>query len=369
MNDQDFEKQLREWMGDRAQPLPGELEMLEAAAEHMPARSRWLPELRLSAAVVAAVALAGAAIWVGGELRGPVGAETPTPSPSSMASASVAPTSSESPGLAPMRDIEPAWSAHGQVIAFTRVTPEGMLNIWLMRADGTEPRRLTEGRQPSFSPDGRWIAFKHQPAGMHAAIFRIRIDGADRERLTDDSSDAGNPAWSPDGTTIAFQRQVSDDDPRILLWLMDADGGNQGLLSPGGFDDMAEPAWSLDGDKIAFSTSQDAVVEGREPTPRSIWVVSNMTGTDLLYAPYSQAQGVLRSPTWSADGQRLAWHDENLGLVIDGQATGVLGREPVWSPAGNRLAYSVELPSGAMSIFTATVTDANELVDIVQLTQ
>jgi hypothetical protein len=94
-----------------------------------------------------------------------------------------------------------------------------------------------------------------------------------------------------------------------------------------------------------------------------------MTGTDLLYAPYSQAHGVLGSPTWSADGQRLAWHDENLGLVIDGQATGVLGREPVWSPAGNRLAYSVELPSGAMSIFTATVTDANELVDIVQLTQ
>ena len=48
----------------------------------------------------------------------------------------------------------PAWSPDGQYILYS--SP----GIWVARADGKEPQRLTvHGQEPSWSPDGRYILF------------------------------------------------------------------------------------------------------------------------------------------------------------------------------------------------------------------
>jgi len=84
---------------------------------------------------------------------------------------------------------------------------QGVNRIFIMNADGSDIRRLSEGSEmdgvPCWSPDGQWIAFQsgHNP---HEDIYAIRPDGSALTRLTRDEGDDWAPDWSPDGRTIAF---------------------------------------------------------------------------------------------------------------------------------------------------------------------
>ncbi len=66
-------------------------------------------------------------------------------------------------------------------------------------------------------------------------IYALTIGESTARRLTTDPANDGLPAWSPDGRAIAF---VSDRGGRWGLWVMNADGTNQRLLSalPGAAD-------------------------------------------------------------------------------------------------------------------------------------
>jgi serine/threonine-protein kinase len=66
-------------------------------------------------------------------------------------------------------------------------------------------------------------------------------------------------SWSPDGSRLAI---ISNGDVQgnHRLWVMDADGGNQRLLTPGEGDHQS-PSWSPDGQLIAFSSNRDGNYE------------------------------------------------------------------------------------------------------------
>lgn len=65
--------------------------------------------------------------------------------------------------LAGMEDSSPAWSPEGGQIVLTRSpSSAGGAQVWLLRPDGTEARRLTDEpgfhhSLPLWSPDGRWL--------------------------------------------------------------------------------------------------------------------------------------------------------------------------------------------------------------------
>ena len=109
----------------------------------------------------------------------------------------------------------PVWSPDGTKIAFGRFrTPtrktRGLrfvqTDVYVMNVDA-EPasERLARPAWPaSWSPDGRKIAFTSGHDG-ESEIYVMNADGSGQRRLTQQRGNATSaPAWSPDGRKIAF---------------------------------------------------------------------------------------------------------------------------------------------------------------------
>jgi Tol biopolymer transport system component len=139
------------------------------------------------------------------------------------------------------RDLMPAWSPDGETIAFSRqLTEESMPDIWLVGADGSDPRLLVEDAlAPSWAPDGSRIAFEGS-----GGVATVNPDGSSLRRL----ASGGEPSWSPDGRRIVFSRAGE-------IWLMRADGGRQRRLTRFPAEEI-EPAFSPDGRWVLFSSDR-----------------------------------------------------------------------------------------------------------------
>ena len=102
-------------------------------------------------------------------------------------------------------DSAPAWSPDGTKIAFESnadvagANPEGDMEIWVMRADGSRPRQLTRNTAhdegPAWSPDGRLLAFTSGPDDKHGDIHVMPAAGGDARRLTTYENADESPDW------------------------------------------------------------------------------------------------------------------------------------------------------------------------------
>src|ERR671932_391217 len=82
--------------------------------------------------------------------------------------------------------------------------------IYTVNPDGSELAKITNNpasdMNPAWSPDGTKIAFRRNDAMVSASglnnedIYVMNADGTEQRRLTDDTGDDSLPAWSPDGS-------------------------------------------------------------------------------------------------------------------------------------------------------------------------
>ncbi len=101
---------------------------------------------------------------------------------------------------------------------------------------------------PAISPDGQQITFMSRRDG-NWEIYIVNADGSDLRRLTENPTQDGLPTWSPDGKAIAF---VSDRDGAWAMWAMAPNGTDLQQLfamegSPDGFvgaDSNASRGWA-----------------------------------------------------------------------------------------------------------------------------
>lgn len=149
---------------------------------------------------------------------------------------------------------QPAWSPDGKSIAFTSAT-NGPYQIYVMNADGSNRRQVTQGEHPSWSPDGKKLAFTKWggPGTNTFQIYTVYIDGTDLREVTDKNLlKASQPAWSPDGSRIAFVATPALGGVQ-QIYVIGPDGSSLHALTQTK-DNSFHPNWSADGKWIAFAS-------------------------------------------------------------------------------------------------------------------
>jgi Tol biopolymer transport system component len=214
----------------------------------------------------------------------------------------------------------PAWSPDGRFIAFASSgeairEDQRDVEIYTMRADGSERRRLTNDHvldgTPAWSPDGKRIAFAHIPgAGTETVSPRgvievITANGRQRTQLTRHPDTGGivmdsQPAWSPDGRLIAFTRTTfGNSQARSGVYAIEPSGRGEHLLIKGATD----PAWSPNGRSIAFTSIRNR--NGKTCFQDCEIYVARSDGTGLRRLTRDQAADGF--PAWAPDSRRIAF--------------------------------------------------------------
>ena len=100
--------------------------------------------------------------------------------------------------------------------------------IFIYNYETKTSKYLTDGQEPTWSPDGKKIAFSRLD-GEHCYIYVMNVDGGAPRRITFDP-DAWDrmPCWSPSGTEIAFSSYRSGD---YDIWKIKEDGTNMSQLT------------------------------------------------------------------------------------------------------------------------------------------
>lgn len=160
-------------------------------------------------------------------------------------------------------------SPDGKTLAFVGERPVGPDNkpdydIYTIPIGGgpTETRITTSpglDDGPDYSPDGRHIYFNSLRTGR-MQIWRMRADGSQPEQLTSDAYANWFPHPSPDGRWIVFISYLQDQgaahpaDKDVMLRLMDVKTGQLRELTRfrGGQGTINVPSWSPDSRAFAF---------------------------------------------------------------------------------------------------------------------
>jgi TolB protein len=181
-------------------------------------------------------------------------------------------------------DAEATISPDGRTIIFTS-DRDGDLDIYAMDADGSNVRRLTTepgyDGGAFFTADGTRIVYRarHTESADELADFRrllaqnrirpsrldiyvMDADGSNKRRITDNGAANFAPFPHPDGRRIIFSSNL--DDPRgrnFDLYLIDMDGtGLERVTTHGDFDGF--PMFSRDGRHLVFASNRHATREG-----------------------------------------------------------------------------------------------------------
>ncbi|OLP61411.1 hypothetical protein BJF93_00250 [Xaviernesmea oryzae] len=153
------------------------------------------------------------------------------------------------------------WSPDGTRLAYCGIRDQ-VFDIYTIDIDGGDELRLThgEGRNdgPDYGHDGAWIYFNSSRSGR-MQIWRVRADGSNVERITDSPYGDWFPHPSPDGRhllVLSYDGEVFDHprDLDVRLRLMRPDGSEARELFSlfGGQGTINVPNWAPDGKSFAF---------------------------------------------------------------------------------------------------------------------
>jgi dipeptidyl aminopeptidase/acylaminoacyl peptidase len=229
-------------------------------------------------------------------------------------------------------------------------------HIWVVAAEGGEPRQLTRGEgsdsRPRWSPDGKSLAFVSTRGGK-SQIWILPLDGGEAWPVTSLSTEADGVTWAAKGDVLLFTSSVYPDCPddacnatrlkaaeeskvkaqiftELLfrhwdswregrythLFSVSAKGGTPRDLTPGAYDSptffLGAPdgyAVSPDGTEVCYTSNRTKGSAGQSAaawtTNNDLFIVGTQSGEPLNIT--SDNPGSDASPQYSPNGRYIAY--------------------------------------------------------------
>ena len=199
---------------------------------------------------------------------------------------------------------DPKWSPDGRHIAFVRDRQTLRLEelataerkdqarwvpdeeVWIMNADGTEPRWLARGGWPSWSQDSACIYYQSR---MDYALCSISIEGRDGEPKRIMACSNPYPSVSPDNQRVAYLEGTSLKVKDLASQALDAE-------RPVPFATWGGAAWSPTGRELCLGGRNDS------DDRTGLWVYSLDRSE-----PVRTLGGQITAGSWAPDGTKLVF--------------------------------------------------------------
>jgi dipeptidyl aminopeptidase/acylaminoacyl peptidase len=270
---------------------------------------------------------------------------------------------------------DPQLSPDGRWVAFVVTVVNKAENttdsdVWLVPAEGGEPRQLTRSpkhdRHPRWAPDSRQLVFESNRSGTFQ-LYVLSLEGGEPRQLTSIATEATQPVWSPEGSHIAFvsavfpefsakpfpesdalnqqrlaEREQSKVKARLItqllyrhwdswvdgrrqhLFVVPAAGGQPRDLTPGDRDAVPTSSTFSAGDDFDFSPDGKELAYTATPTParEEAWLTNHdLYAVDIASGerrPLTTNPAADTFPRYSPDGRYLAYRaQERPGFESD----------------------------------------------------
>jgi len=247
--------------------------------------------------------------------------------------------------------MQPAYSPDGKYIAFTS-DEDGGDNIWVMEADGSNPRAVTEEtfrllNSPAWSPDSQYLVARKHFTGSRSLgageVWMYHVAGGEGVKLTkrpNEQKDLGEPAYSPDGRYIYFSQDAtpgktfhySKDSVKGIYKIKryDTQTGDIEVLIEG-TGGAIRPTPSPDGKKLAYIK--------RDGFQSSLYMLDLKSGeTEKLYGKLDRDM----QETWAIHGvyPTMSWTSDNEEIVF--WAGGKINKLDVESKSVKQIPFSIK---------------------------
>jgi serine/threonine protein kinase/Tol biopolymer transport system component len=189
-----------------------------------------------------------------------------------------------------------SWTKDGRVVYGSYAS--GNADIWIMNADGSNQKQLTDHPQadenPVVSPNGRYVVFQSLRTG-NWNLWRMDIDGGNLKQLTTGENDV-DPDITPDNQWVIY---CSTENKNAGIWKVPIDGGAPVRIASN--TQATSPSVSPDGKQLAY-------IEVAQQAKSSFkLIIIPLTGGDPIKTfevPILASDRLLR---WSADGRALVY--------------------------------------------------------------
>jgi Tol biopolymer transport system component len=209
------------------------------------------------------------------------------------------------------------WSKDGQWIVFTRGGgPSAVINakteadVWKMRSDASDLQNLTPNTPgfdgfPSFSGDGKQIVFRSARNGS-LDLYLMNADGSNVRRLTNDAANDLFPVFSPSANQIAFVSNRDNPTSDVYdIYLLDINAdGTPGKVRRITHDEgqHGHLRYSYDGKWLIFASERGGISDEQPIAPAAqlygeLYAYRISDGTQVRLTHNKWEEGV---PSWEA---------------------------------------------------------------------